>query len=1095
MGSNTIKFAYILIAIIFLFNSCETNETKTTDQGKKEKTENYFSLIPSSQSGINFSNTIQENDDFNFLSYPYIYNGGGVAIGDINNDGLDDVFLSSNQGKNHLYLNKGNFKFENISSSAGVEDPNGWTTGVSMIDINNDGWLDIYICKSGPFPNDDDRRNKLFINNKNNTFTDQAATYKLNDPGYSTQAYFFDYDKDEDLDMYLVNHRIDFKNNTKINSQIQRQISPLSSDKLYINNGNSFSDFSPNGFNKTWGLSAAIADFNGDDWLDIYVCNDFLEPDQLFINNKKGNFDNQVLSMMDHICFYSMGSDVADINNDQKMDLCVLDMIPSDHGRSKRNMKFMDVNKFNTMTQIGYHHQYMSNVLQLNRGNSTFSEIGQLSGISKTDWSWACLFADFDNDGYKDLFVTNGIRRDMTEVDFKTRVQEKHAEKGGLTLTDVLNMATSEKLNNHLFINQKNTTFKDKTLSWGLNQKSFSNGTAYSDLDNDGDLDLVVNNIDDPAFIYQNNSTHNFISLELDGGTKNKNGLGSTIELYYADEKQYHQHFLNRGFQSSVSPVLSFGIGNHGSIDSIKIIWQNGQQQIIAQPKINSKLKLDIKNAGAPTATPPIISSLQKINNNPPFQFNHQENQYNDFDKEILLPQKQSTLGPQTCVGDINNDGLEDIFISGAQGIPAQMLIQQSNSTFTNSNDGIWNNDKNYEDTGCLFIDIDNDKDLDLYVVSGGNEVPKNSPLLQDRLYINNGSGAFSKNNNNLPPISSSGFSITSGDYDNDGDYDIFVGGRVSPGEYPLAPQSYLLENKNGAFKNVTKNIAPDLEKIGIVTDAIFSDYDNDNDLDLIVVGEWFSPKVFINNNGTFEKNNLSDQLSEGWWYTIESGDFNNDNLPDYFIGNLGENNKFKVKKDKSLHLFADDFDQTGNIDIVLANESGHQLLPVRGRECSSQQMPFIAQKFPDFKSFSEADLNKIYSDEKLKSAQHLTVNDFKTTVLLNQGNGNFSKVELPIVAQYGPTLSAILMDVNKDGYTDIIGAGSIYEAEPETVRYDGSKGYILINDKNGKFITTDEYNLLLQGNIKDLKCIKMNGKNIIAGFPNSGAAQFYNIE
>jgi hypothetical protein len=1080
----------LLIIITFLLTSCEEGKVQYQD-GKNTA----FTLIPSSHSGIKFINSIDQTMEFNFLSYPYIYTGTGVCIGDINNDGLDDVFFASNQKRNQIHLNKGNLEFENISKSSGIEDSEGWTTGASMIDINNDGWLDIYICKSGVPNNDNLRKNKLFINNKDNTFSERAHEYNLDDPGFSTQAYFLDFDKDGDLDMYLVNHRIDFKNNTLISGKIQRDKSPLTSDKLYKNENGKFKNVYENGINKTWGLSASIADFNNDSWLDIYVCNDYLEPDHLFINNKNGGFNDSILHFMDHISFNSMGSDVADINNDGKLDLIVLDMLSPDHVRSKRNMASMNSDNFNNMVNVGYHHQYMSNVLQLNRNNNGFSEIAQYAGISKTDWSWASLLADFDNDGYRDLYITNGVFKDVSDNDLQRNLNKKQAKGIEMTLDEVLKTIPSEKLNNHMYSNLKNTRFSNKTIEWGLDHKSFSNGAAYGDLDNDGDLDLVVNNMAHEAFVYRNNASNNFISINLAGDPKNIMGIGSIIEVFTSDNYQYYQHFLNRGFVSSMSPKINFGIGLANQIDSLKITWDNGKSQLLKAIDINKNIILNIKDAKDNTVNSSVKKNLiSKTNPRSYFNYTHKESEYDDFKKEILLPQKMSTQGPQSCVGDVNGDGLEDLFITGAKGFSASLYLQNETGQFTKSNESILEKDKAYEGTGCLFFDYDNDKDLDLYVVSGGNEYAENHSMLTDRFYINDGTGNFSKRTSVFPKINSSGHCVIAADYDNDNDLDLFIGGRVVPGKYPVSPKSYLLQNNNGKFKDVTSQNAPELEKIGMVTDAIFSDYDNDSDLDLIITGEWMTPTVFINNEKKFIPKPLSVEAPEGWWYSITSADFNNDGLPDYFLGNLGVNNKFNVNKNKALHLFADDFDENGNIDIVLAHEQKGEILPLRGRECSSQQMPFIKEKFPDFKSFSEANLDSIYTSEKLNTALHYSVKNFSSVLLINKGNGSFRKVELPEVVQYGPILCIKAIDINLDGYLDIIGAGNIYETEPETVKYDGSKGFVLLNNKKGGFIEDKSHQFLTKGNVKSLEVLKVHNKTLMLVLQNKGPMAIFEI-
>ncbi len=586
------------------------------------------------------------------------------------------------------------------------------------------------------------------------------------------------------------------------------------------------------------------------------------------------------------------------------------------------------------------------------------------------------------------------------------------------------------------------------------------------------------------------------MSIKINGGTHNKNGIGSIIEVFTKDIKQTYQHFLNRGFQSSMSPKVNIGLGTNSKIDSLKINWYNGKTQTLNNIAANQLITLDIKDAVKQLTKPKTSTKIiSKYPNNLFPDYTHKENEYDDFKKEILLPQKQSKYGPQSAIGDVNNDGLEDIFITGAKGFTASLYIQKEDNTFWATNQTAFYEDKAFEDTGCLFVDIDNDNDLDLYVVSGGNEFKEGSKMLQDRIYVNDGKGNFKKALNRLPQMFTSGYAVTSGDFDKDGDWDIFVGGRIIPGKYPLPPQSYLLENTNGFFRDITAQKSPDLQELGLVTDAVFSDYDMDSDLDLIIVGKWMAPMVFINNENRFTPQQLSKYATKGWWYSIACKDVNNDGLPDYFIGNLGENNKFKGNDDKELHLYASDFDNSGSIDIVLASESDNRLLPVRGKECSSEQMPFINTKFQDFTSFAEADLNAIYTPEKIESALHLTAKDFKSVLLLNKGNGDFSKSELPNVVQYGPTLASILEDVNNDGLIDIVGAGNIYETEPETVRYDASKGYILINDDNGKFFETQNQDFLLEGNIKDIQLIKVGEQKIILALQNSGSIQSFKVK
>lgn len=1090
---NCKSIYYILVLSLCL--SCKS------DNLKKDKSHigSLFSVIPTSTSKLNFRNEIKENISFNFLRYLYIYNGGGVSLGDINNDGLLDVYFTANQGSNKLFLNKGDMVFEDITENAGLSDSKGWSTGTSMVDINNDGLLDIYVCKSASLQDGSLRKNKLFINKGSNRFVDEAPAYGLDANGFSTQAYWFDYDNDGDLDMYLVNHRADFKNTTVMSAEVQANIVPEFSDRFYRNDGQKFTDITQSAgiVNKTWGLSASIYDFNNDGYMDIYVCNDFLEPDHLWINNQKGGFTDEVLTYMDHISYYSMGSDIADINNDGMMDLIVVDMVSEDHKRSKQNMPGMSTQQFNTMVDFGYHHQYMANMLQLNRGKGNYSEISHLAGVSKTDWSWAPLFVDFDNDGWRDLYITNGIKRDMTDNDYKKELKQKSVV-GEMTLDDVFAIAPSFKMKNYGYRNKGNTSFENKTVEWGFDQNLHSNGAAYGDLDNDGDLDLVLNNLDDFASLYENHSINNTVKLALDGPDNNRFGIGTKVCIHIGNEKQHYQHFLNRGFQSSVGHSIVFGLGESDMIDKIEIMWPDGKYQVLNDQKANKLINISYENAQQTTPKVEQVKGVFAEKNPKEFQLNyqHKENVYDDFSAEILLPYKYSSLGPGLASADVNGDGLMDVFIGGAEGMKGQLLVQGSGNKFTSTNENLFDNDKNYEDINALFFDADSDGDLDLYVVSGGNEKSRDVSLFQDRLYINNGKGEFSKAKNKLPNITQSGDAVVAEDYDGDGDLDLFVGGRIVPGKYPTPASSMLLENNQGKFKDVSNSIAPDLKDIGLVTDAIFSDYDEDGDKDILVVGEWMPLVIMENKNNQFSKKNNEDVSGVGWWYHINAFDINGDGKEDYVLGNLGLNNKFGAKEDKPFHVFCDDFDNTGNLDIVLSKESKDgKLLPVRGRECSSQQMPFIKEKFPTFKSFAEADLQLIYGKEKLTDALHYSATNFETVLLINKGNGNLELQKLPIEAQYGPTLKTIFADVNKDGKIDIVGAGNIYDAEVETVRFDGSKGYTLLGDGAGKFKSLSQSGLMLKGDVKDMEMLKINGKDHLLVAKNKGGLQLFEIQ
>ncbi len=1067
---------------LFIFSLCSVLLLSACTKSENKESTLLFSLVDNDYTNIHFSNNIKENLYFNFLNYSYIYNGAGIAVGDINNDGLEDLYFSSNQGSNKLYLNKGDLKFKDITVEAKVTDEIGWTTGVTMIDINNDGWLDIYVCKSGSLDSHVNRKNKLFVNQGDNTFKERASEFGLDHFGFSTQAYFFDFDNDSDLDMYLLNHRQDFQNNTNIDQRIQIKKEPHNSDQLFRNDGNHFSNVTlESGVeNKAWGLSASIGDFNNDNLTDIYIANDFLEPDFLYINQGDGTFKDEILNRFGHISFNSMGSDFADINNDLQPDLIVLDMLAEDHIRGKENMASMSIENFHAMVNTGYHHQYMSNMLQLNNGNGTFSEIGQLSGIAKTDWSWAPLIADFDNDGYNDLFVTNGIENDLSNQDFRNQMKANIQNRKKVSLDEAINMMPSSKLSNYIFNNNKDLTFTNTTQNWGLDAKINSTGAVYSDLDNDGDLDIIINNQSEEASIYKNNSNNNSIAFSLNGTDKNKNGIGSKITLYANDLQQAKKLYVSRGYQSSVTNKIHFGLGNITKIDSVEVVWPDSSRQLLTNIELDNNITLSYQNSKIQRTSNRKNKELFETVDPTDIGINYQqkENEFNDFNLQLLLPQKQSEMSSPLAVADINNNGLDDFFVGNAKGVSASMFIQQNNGTFIETNNKLFNSEKEYEDTDVEFIDIDNDNDLDLYVASGGYEVHEKSPLLQDRLYLNDGKGNFKKTHR-LPKMLTNTKGVSTSDFDKDGDVDIFIGSRVIHGKYPLADQSYLLENKNGKFTDVTNQRISQLNDLKMVNDAVFSDYDKDGDDDLIVVGEWMPITIFENISGNFVKKEIEELKDiNGWYQSIIELDINSDNNMDYVIGNWGGNNKFHPSKEKPLHIYADNFDENTSFDMALSKVSKTgELIPVRGKECSSQQTPYLNDKLKTYKDFASSTLPEIYGEDKLEKATHFQVNNFKSIALKNKGDLSFEIVDLPIQAQFGPTLGLETHDFNNDGIADIFGVGNVFDAEVETVRYDSSKGYILLGDEMGNYNYYDDLSYFNNGEAKTIKKILINGK------------------
>ena len=1091
---NTFKIQIVASLLMLLF-ACKESDVKNDEV----ISDSLFTLLPNNHTNITFKNFIEENGKFNVLYYYYAYNGGGVAIGDINNDGLQDIYFTSNQQSNKLYLNKGNFSFDDITEKALVSDAEGWSTGVNMIDINNDGWMDIYVCKSASIDNENLRKNKLFINQKDGTFKEEARKWGLDNNGFSIQSYFFDYDKDGDLDMFLINHREDFLNSLNL-EKIKNEVDFLSetSDHLYRNDGDRFTDITLNcGLkNREFSLSASIGDFNNDGWWDIYVGNDFITPDKLYINNQDGTFSNDINTRLKHTSYNSMGSDFADINNDFLPDLVVLDMSAEDHQRGKQNMATMNTEGFWQIVDAGYNYNYMSNVLNINNGNGSFSDIAQVSGVSKTDWSWAPLIADFDNDGYKDIFMTNGIRKELGNQDFGDFLDKNQSISHAMTIDYILNKMPSEKINNYAFKNNGDLSFSKVISEWGFDKKVNSNGVAYADLDNDGDLDLVINNMEDEASIYQNNSTSNYISIKLVGHNKNINAIGAKVKVYTETNQQYQELFLSKGYQSSMTPILNFGLGDNEIVKHIEVIWDDGKITNLENVQINKTLVVNQKDA---KHTDQIVEKNLNFftSTNPSdlgVNFKHVENDFNDFLLQVLLPQKQSQQGPAFEVADVNNDGLTDLFLGGGFNQSAELYFQNSNGRFVKQNQPAFEKDKDYEDNGGHFFDVDGDNDLDLYVTSGGYELDENSSLLQDRLYINNGKGIYQKSDM-LPKMITSTKTVKSIDFDNDGDMDLVIGGRVVPGKYPIAPKSYILKNENGKFIDITTKIAPEFIEVGLVNDFIFSDFDNDNDKDLIVVGEWIPITIFKNTNGKFIKDNISSfDKTSGWWNTISEIDFDNDGDMDYFVGNLGANNKFHPSKEKPLHVYGNNFDNDGHYDMILSKVYNGNLVPVRGKECSTQQNPFVSEKIHTYKEFASSTLGDIYGNDVLENSYHKQVYEFQSVYIENKGNGNFELKYLPTIGQLGPTMAFAFKDINKDGHIDVIGVGAIHESEVETVKYDSNVGYVLLGDSKGGLKPFKDVNFYNNLNAKGMKVVNIGNQSYLFIANNNEALSIFKI-
>lgn len=1069
----------LLSMALAVLAACSTNDSAiNADKDSIQHTITFHTLTPD-ESGIQFTNTITETDSFNLFNYEYIYNGGGVAAGDINNDGLTDLYFTGNQVSDKLYLNKGNLKFEDITATAiGKKAEEGWRTGVVMADVNNDGLLDIYVSRSG-LPKDKSLLgNLLYVNNGDLTFTESAASYGIDVRKNTTQSAFFDYDNDGDLDLYVMNHLYNQVNVSgpsaqPANLQQVRAGFDQFSDVLLRNDNGKFTDVSQQAgiYNYAFGLGLAIADLNNDGYEDIYVSNDYSAPDFMYMNQGDGTFKNEIWQRTKHISNYSMGNDIADFNNDQLPDIMTLDMVSEDHARSKRNMGGMNTQRFWESVRNGLHYQYMFNALQLNNGDGTFSEIAQLSGVSKTDWSWAPLFADFDNDGQLDLFITNGYKRDARDVDATRKIMENQTQKTDFKAA--LDLLPATKIQNYMFHNKGNLKFEKVTEQWNLNQPVNSNGVAFADLDNDGDLDLAVNNMDEVSSVIRNDlhSSNAYLRIKLVGSDKNKMGLGVKIKVYADGRVQYREMQVERGYQSSVEPILHFGLGNATVVDKIEISWPDKKRLVLNSVKVNQQLEIDYADAAEMNFSEPNFSPVFEKVVDLPVQYEHRENVFDDFKRELLLPNKMSQLGPFISKGDVNGDQLDDIYISGSAGTSGGLFLQQRDQSFVEVS-GPWKKESAREELGSLFFDADSDDDLDLYVVSGGNEYAFNAPEMQDQLYINDGTGNFlNETAARLPRMESSGQRVAAADYDHDGDQDLFVGGRQVPGAYPFAPRSFLLQNNAGVFSDVTAN-SPDLMSPGMITESLFDDYDGDGDLDLICVGEWM-PVSFFENTGTQFVNATSRMAlakSNGWWSSISAGDFNGDGKNDYVLGNIGENNKFHPSVDTPLEIYCNDFDDNKSYDIVLGKYQDEICYPVRGRQCSSEQMPFIEQKFPTYSAFASADLSKIYGEDKLKAGLHYSAYEFRSCILLSNGN-TYALTPLPAMAQLGPLNKTLVADFNGDAKLDILGAGNNYGAEVETIRYDGGRGVLLLGDGKGNFeqLAPLESGFLIRDDVKDL--------------------------
>lgn len=1073
-----------------------------------------FTQLPSSSTHIDFNNKLTETEQSNIIEYLYFNNGAGVAAGDINNDGLVDLYFTSNQGANKLYLNKGNFIFEDITDAAGVAGNGDWKTGVTMADVNGDGLLDIYVCQVGKYKNFNGR-NQLFINQGNLTFKEEAHEYGLDFQGFSTQAAFLDYDHDGDLDMYLLNHSV---HSSKSYGDVSLRFDhdSLAGDRLYrndeVNGKRVFHDVTKEaGIYSSqigYGLGINVCDINNDGYPDIYISNDFHENDYLYINNGNGTFSEKSKESFSHTSRSSMGNDVADINNDGLLDVMVLDMLPDNEKIRKQSGGEDDYELFELKLKYGYNYQFVRNTLQLNLGGGMFSEIGLLAGVASTDWSWSPLFCDVDNDGWKDLFITNGIYRranDLDYIKFLTGGNRNFPAKDNSKVSD---KDLYEKMPlypnvNYLFKNNGDLTFTNKAKEWGINARSYSNGATYADLDNDGDLDLIVNNINEKAFIFRNNSEklsdNHFLSVVLKGKGMNSRGIGARVTIFCGGQQQLSEQFPTRGFLSATSDVLHFGLGTHDIIDSLIVRWPDMTEQLIKNINADRIITLDISNA--------VKSSVRSIHEDDKMklftqtsirglEFHHKEDDWVDFYREKLIPHSLSAEGPALAVGDVNNDGLQDLFVGGAKGQPSEIFVQQKDGSFKSMNVPLLK--ECYLDVvDAVFFDADGDGDQDLYIVRGGNEIPVGNPILTDLLLFNNGKGGFIRGE--LPFMSHNGSCVRACDFDGDGDIDLFVGSRSVPGAYGWSPEQFLLENDgHGHFKNVTAERTSGLKNAGMVTDAVWMDYDGDGDQDLIVAGEWMNISVFKNDKGHFTDVTSSAGLGQtsGWWNCLRVADVNGDGKPDIVAGNLGLNSMLKASVKEPVEMYLGDFDNNGSLDQVICSYENGSSYPFASLDELAGQISGLEKKFPLYSDFGGKTVTDIFGKTAIDQSTIKKAMLFESCLFLNNGNGTFATSKLPVEAQFSPVRSILVKDINEDGVQDIILAGNNYAVRPSYGRYDASYGWCLLGDRAMKFksLTPVKDGLRISGDARKIVPIVIMGKQYIVAAVNNGDLQIFQL-
>ncbi len=1084
---------YLLIAF-----SCQSAPESDTDRPS------LFAKLDSVQTGIDFINRVQDGKDFNILKYRNFYNGGGVAIGDINGDGLSDIYFTANMGANKLYLNRGDWQFEDITQSAGVAGSRAWSTGVTMADVNGDGYLDIYVCNSGDVQGDD-KENELFINQGDLTFKEAAATYGLNDPGSSTHASFFDYDADGDLDCYVLNNS--FKDPSRIELyRVERTTRDAAGgDKLFRNDEGVFVDVSEQagiyGSEIGFGLGVSVGDLNSDMRPDIYISNDFWERDYLYLNQGDGTFSEELMDRMTVISISSMGADLADINNDGTMEVFSTDMLPGDNYRLKAATMFDEFYVEGLKAKSSYHYQILQNCLQVNNGQAQFQELGFLSGIAASDWSWGALALDLQNDGWKDYFVCNGIYHDIMDRDFGNFISDQESikkvmqEKGEFDFRDFLPYLPSVPLPNYAFVNQGNLTFKNQAVELGLAEPGFSNGAAYGDLDNDGDLDLVVNNVNMSSFVYRNLTDsltdNHYLKITLEGKAPNHWGIGAEVRIFYQEKMQAAQQYQSRGFQSAVEPKITFGLGATQKIDSLVVIWPDLTYAWQTEIPADQVITLRQVDAGNPyklpvTPSPPAfeeVTGTVLLGN-----YQHKENSYNDFDHERLLPHVVSTEGPEIVTGDINGDGLEDFILLGSRDDYDKFFIQQKGGNYQEMPQPEVRVDSALESTAGLLFDADGDQDQDLLLGAGGNEYRWGAAGLKMRYYENDGSGIFVKSEANTPPASGDISTIKAADIDGDHDLDLFIGSRIVPGNYGLIPRSYLLRNDEGAWTDITPE---PLAGIGMVTDAAWSNLEGDTLPDLVVVGEWMPVTIFVNSGGQLSTN-FSIPFSSGWWNVIEPADLDNDGDTDFILGNWGLNSKFVASPQKPLSMFVKDFDNNGKSEFIInwypPLDSGSY--PFASKMDITAQLPQLKKQAVKYSDYAGMTYEDLFNEGQRQGALEYQVHTLSSSILWNRGVQDFHLTALPREGQVSPVFGALAQDLDQDGLQDLLLMGNFYGLKPEVGRQNSSRGVVLKGDSNGSFLPGKALSLGINitGEVRDVKVLPGKDLRVLISRNNAPA-------